>query len=97
MTAALFMGYSREDSARFSFLLSIPLILAAGLLKGLELAETGTEAQWTVIVAGVILSALSAYACIHLFLKFLERIGFMPFVIYRLLLGGALLVWVFIN
>lgn len=94
MTAALFLGLNREAAARFSFLLSIPLILAAGLLKGVEMAETGTDAQWLVIISGALISGLSAYACIHLFLKFLERVGFMPFVIYRLVLGTGLLIWI---
>jgi len=90
MTAALLLGFNRESSARFSFLLSIPLITAAGLLKGKELMETGTDAQWEMISAGVILSFLSALACIHLFLNFLERLGFTPYVIYRLVLGVCL-------
>ncbi len=97
MTAALFLGLKRDTAARFSFLLSIPLILAAGLLKGLELANTGTESQWSLIVVGSLISAVSAYACIHLFLTFLEKISFMPFVIYRLLLGILLLGWVVLN
>ncbi|WP_111497497.1 MULTISPECIES: undecaprenyl-diphosphate phosphatase [Marinobacter] len=95
MTAALFLGYRREAAARFSFLLSIPLILAAGLLKTLELAETGSEAQWLDILVGTGVSFVSAVICIHLFLRFLERLGFMPYVIYRLLLGGLLLLMVF--
>ena len=90
MTAALLIGFSRDAAARYSFLLSIPLIAAAGLLKGLELAETGTDAQWVMVGVGTMASFLSAYACIHLFLSFLERIGFTPFVIYRLLLGAVL-------
>jgi len=97
MTAGLFLGLSREAAARFSFLLSIPLIIAAGLLKGIELAQTGTDAEWRAIFAGILISAISAYLCIHIFLKFLEKIGFMPFVIYRLILGGVLLIWVFLN
>lgn len=96
MTAALFMGLNRDTAARFSFLLSIPLILAAGLLKGLEMAEAGTDAEWLVVISGAVISGLSAYACIHLFLKFLEKVGFMPFVIYRLVLGTLLLAWLYL-
>ncbi|BES72464.1 undecaprenyl-diphosphate phosphatase [Marinobacter nanhaiticus D15-8W] len=94
MTAALFLGYKREAAARFSFLLSIPLIIAAGLLKGMELAETGTEAQWIDILVGTAVSFASAVICIHLFLRFLDRLGFMPYVIYRLLLGALLLLMI---
>ena len=96
ITAALFLGFSREAAARFSFLLSVPLILAAGLLKTLELAEQGGATDWGSIAIGAGLSFISALVCIHLFLTFLERLGLLPFVIYRLLLGGLLFVilWV---
>ncbi|WP_421840528.1 undecaprenyl-diphosphate phosphatase [Marinobacter algicola] len=92
ITAALFLGFGREAAARFSFLLSIPLILAAGLLKTLELVEQGGATDWAAIALGAALSFVSAVVCIHLFLKFLEQLGLMPFVIYRLVLGLLLLV-----
>ncbi|SFM12347.1 undecaprenyl-diphosphate phosphatase [Marinobacter zhejiangensis] len=92
MTAALFLGFGREAAARFSFLLSIPLITAAGMLKTLDLIEQGEAADWRSIILGTSLSFICALLCIHLFLKFLERIGLMPYVIYRLLLGGLLVV-----
>lgn len=95
MTFALLLGYTRDAAARFSFLLSIPLIAAAGLLKAKELAETGTESQLTLILIGTLVAFASAYACIHWFLKLLDKIGFTPFVIYRLLLGCVLLLLVF--
>ncbi len=93
MTAGLLMGLSREASSRFSFLLSIPVILLAG---GYE-ASKMTTSDWTSIeisflLLGVVLSAITAFACIHIFLKLIERIGMMPFVIYRLFLGVLLLV-----
>lgn len=91
ITAGLMLGLNRQSAARFSFLLSIPVILGAGLLKGLELLETGTGDQWTMIVSGTVLAAISAYCCIHLFLKWLDRVGMLPFVIYRMLLGFVLL------
>ncbi|MEQ5836957.1 undecaprenyl-diphosphate phosphatase [Marinobacter sp. NFXS9] len=91
MTAALFLGYQRDAAARFSFLLSIPLIIAAGLLKSIELAQTGTESQWADVLIGAGVSFVSALLCIHLFLRFLEKLGFLPYVIYRLLLGAVLL------
>ena len=96
ITAALFLGFSREAAARFSFLLSIPLILAAGLLKSMELATQGGATDWSSIALGVGFSFISALVCIHLFLTFLERLGLLPFVIYRLLLGVLLFVilWV---
>lgn len=94
MTAALMLGYSREVAARFSFLLAIPLILAATLFKTLDLLGQASV-DWFVLIAGAVCSAIAAFACIHLFLTWLNRIGFMPFVIYRLILGSVLFGLVF--
>lgn len=91
MTAALLLGFNREVAARFSFLLSIPLILAASVLKLGELVQSQLPVDWLMLLSGVALSFISAYLCIHIFLRWIERIGFMPFVIYRLLLGALLL------
>lgn len=96
MTAALLLGMTRDAAARFSFLLSVPLITAAGLLKTKELAESGTEAQIHLITFATVVAFVSAYGCIHYFLKVLERIGFMPFVVYRLALGLVLFVLMFV-
>ncbi len=90
MTAALFMGLDRQLAARFSFLLSIPVILAAGGLKTFELVEAAQPVPWIELVTGMMVSALVAYVCIYLFLQFINRIGFMPFVLYRLGLGVLL-------
>jgi len=96
MTAALLLGLTRDAAARFSFLLSVPLITAAGLLKTKELLESGSEAQMQLIAFATVVAFLSAYACIHLFLRVLERIGFMPFVVYRLALGLVLFALIFV-
>ena len=96
MTMGRFLGFSRESAARFSFLLSIPLILAAGSVKFLELLSSNITIDWMSIIAGVVLSAISAYACIFLFLKWLNRIGFFPFFVYRLILGSVLLLMVYL-
>jgi undecaprenyl-diphosphatase len=90
MTAGLMLGLTRNGAARFSFLLSIPTILLAGGYKGLKLLGDG-NVDWATIILGTLLSALTAYLCIHVFLKVLERIGMLPFVIYRLVLGVVLL------
>lgn len=94
MTAGLMLGMKRTACARFSFLLSIPLISAAGGLKTKELVESAAPVDWTAITVGVVLSAVTAYICIRLFLTMIERIGMLPFVIYRLVLG-VLLLWLF--
>lgn len=95
MTAALFLGVNRETSARFSFLLSIPLIMAAASLKVIDLVQSIDTVEWLDLFIGVLLSAVSAYACIHLFLEWINKIGFMPFVIYRLILAVVLFAIIF--
>lgn len=94
MTAALMLGLSREGAARFSFLLSIPVILLAGGFETRELFHQAGPVDWQALGVGTLVSAVSAYLCIHFFLKLVARIGLTPFVIYRLLLG-AFLFWVF--
>lgn len=96
ITAALFLGLHRVDAARFSFLLSIPLIVAAGSYQTLKLVQSAMPVNWSDMVLGVVLSAISAWICIHYFLVFINRIGMMPFVIYRLVLGGILLLLPFL-
>jgi undecaprenyl-diphosphatase len=94
MTAALLLGMSRQASARFSFLLSIPIIASAGALKASELAASGAAVVWWPLVLGAALSALTAYLCIALFLRLLDRVGLMPFVYYRIGLAALLyLLW----
>lgn len=92
MTAGLSMGLSRRGAARFSFLLAIPLILLAGSFKVVELVRQTDTVDWSALLTGSFASAISAYVCIELFLKLIERIGMFPFVLYRLLLGAVLLV-----
>lgn len=91
MTAARFLGFKREAAARFSFLLSIPLITIAAFYKLMQLVTSNISVEWGTILSGVILSMISAYICIHFFLKWLNSIGFTVFLIYRLLLGFFLL------
>jgi len=87
MTAGLFLGLNRDAAARFSFLLSIPVIIASGLFKTKDLVESTVQVEWSLLLLAVALSALSAWLCIHFFLKLINRIGMMPFVYYRLVLG----------
>ncbi len=91
MTAALFLGFSRVASARFSFLLSIPVIVLAGGLKTIELIKSQTIVVWSELFLGVFLSAISAYICIYFFLKLISKASMLPFVVYRLILGLVLL------
>ena len=90
MTAALMLGLTREAAARFSFLLSIPVIFLAGGLETLKLIEAEQQTNWSALATGAVVSGISAYLCIFFFLKLLDRIGMWPFVIYRLILGAIL-------
>ncbi len=92
MTAALFLGLSRQAAARFSFLLSIPVIVLAGGLETLDYMESANINDMQPLMLGALLSGVSAYICIHYFLKLLEKIGMLPFVIYRIILAVFLFV-----
>jgi undecaprenyl-diphosphatase len=94
ITAALALGLTRSAAARFSFLLSIPVILMAGGYETLKLVEMAGPVAWDVLLLGTAVAAISAYLCIHYFLRLIERIGMLPFVLYRLVLGAVLL-WLY--
>lgn len=92
ITAALFMGLTREAAARFSFLLGIPAIGAAGVFELAELIQHGlSEAGILALVVGNVTSAVSGYLAIDLLLKYLRRNTTFVFVWYRLALGLLLL------
>ncbi|GAB6067527.1 undecaprenyl-diphosphate phosphatase [Methylothermus subterraneus] len=90
LTGGLVLGLERAAAARFSFLLSIPVIFLAGGLETIELLRQATPPDWYALSLGVAVSALSAYGCIGWFLRFVERVGVGPFVLYRLGLGAVL-------
>jgi undecaprenyl-diphosphatase len=90
ITAGLLVGLDRKASARFSFLLSVPAIAMAALYETTNLIEMTEPVLWTDIITGIAVSGVSAYLCIHYFLKLLDRVGMMPFVVYRLILGVGL-------
>lgn len=88
MTVALFLGVKRKSAARFSFLLAIPIIILAGSHETLLILRQSIPAiEWSILLWGAMLSAVFSYLCIYIFIALLERIGMLPFVIYRLLLG----------
>jgi undecaprenyl-diphosphatase len=97
IVAARLFGYERAEAARFSFLLSIPAILAAGLLEGYEIAKSGDWGQFhdAAITAG--LSALAGFAAIAFMMAWLRSANFTIFVAYRLLLGAALLYLIYVR
>jgi undecaprenyl-diphosphatase len=84
---------SREAAARFSFLLAVPVMTAAGLAEvaGAAGESAGDPLDVRAIVLGLVISAVTGFACIHYFLKWLTRFGMLPYVVYRLALGAVLL------
>ncbi len=94
ITAGRLLGFERQDAARFSFLLSAPVILLATVYKGAELVLGGNQVPWSELALGVAVSAVVAYLSIEFFMRVVSRIGLAPFAIYRLLLAG-LLIYVF--
>jgi len=92
MTAGLFRGMNRETAARFSFLLSTPLIAGACLKKGWEIHHSGLAADMRMpFLFGIIVSAVVGYAVIAVLIRYLERRTFTVFVVYRVILGVILL------
>jgi undecaprenyl-diphosphatase len=95
MTMARFLGFERSEAARFSLLLAIPAILGPGLLIGMELYQAGQVALGIDAAIAAALAFVFGYATIILLIGWLRRASFTPFVVYRLLLGCALLYWVY--
>ncbi|GAA3203817.1 undecaprenyl-diphosphate phosphatase [Actinocorallia longicatena] len=89
MTGALFLGYTREAAARYSFLLSIPAVVLSGAFELRHVSEGGLPVQGTVIAT--VVSFVVGYASIAWLLKFLVKHSTAVFVYYRVILGGILL------
>lgn len=87
MTAVRSLGFDRQTAARFSFLLSIPAITGAVALTTYDIVRLGAHMNWPLLGVGVAVSMLAGLAAIHGMLKFLQRFSFLPFMIYRILLG----------
>lgn len=92
MTTGLFLGFTRESAARFSFLLATPIIAGAGLYDLLKWFKHPPEhLSWAAGVAGFLAAVLSSYLAISFLLRFLRRHTFYPFAAYRLLLAAVIL------
>jgi undecaprenyl-diphosphatase len=91
MTAGLAAGLTRESAARFSFLLSTPVILGAALVKMPHLLSD-PRAITTTFVAAVVVSCISGLLSIGFLLRYLARRSFLPFVVYRVLLAALVMV-----
>lgn len=91
LTMGRILGFTPDAAARFSFLLSIPVIAAAGLRGGWELLSAGPGVAWLSFFVAVVFAALAGWFCIAAFLALLARVGLLPFILYRFALGLILL------
>ena len=87
ITAALGVGLTREAAARYSFLLAVPGTALAGAYETLKMLHTTTAIAWQPVIVGIVVAAITGFLCIHFLLRFIQRIGMLPFTLYRLLLA----------
>jgi undecaprenyl-diphosphatase len=97
MTAARAMGLDRESAARFSFLLSLPIIAGAGAYKAVDLAQSGFQGYAAEFVAGMAASALSGFVVIWGLLRYLKRHDFMVFLWYRVAVAALVAILIVAN
>ncbi len=90
ITAAMALGLERQDAARFSFLLAVPVILLATVYELSKLMLSSGPVAWGDLGFAALVSAVVAYLSIEFFMRFVSRIGLLPFAIYRF--GLALLI-----
>jgi undecaprenyl-diphosphatase len=91
ITAARLLGFERQDAARFSFLLSAPIILLAAGYKFLQMLMSGVTVAWGQLGLGALIACIVAYFSIGFFMRIVTRVGLAPFAIYRLLLAAYIL------
>jgi undecaprenyl-diphosphatase len=93
LTAALALGFKRDEAARFSFLLGLPAIALAGLKELWELHKFHLDSHgWSILAVGLIVASISAFFAIWGLMRLLEQISTWPFVVYRFMLGVVILV-----
>jgi len=90
ITAARMLGFERQDAARFSFLLSAPVILLAAVYKFIELLSNEAVVPWGQLALGASVACVVAYLSIEFFMRVVTRVGLAPFAIYRLVLAAAI-------
>lgn len=92
LSGGLLLGFTREAAARYSFLLAIPAVLASGLFEIMDVIEDPGHIVWAQTIFATVVAFLVGYAVIAWFMKFISSKSFMPFVIYRILLGILLFI-----
>lgn len=95
LTIGRFMNYKRTDAARFAFLMSIPTLTAAGILKGYQLFKLGDFSMMKDAAMIMGFSFVFGFCAIAFMMRWLQKSTLTPFVIYRILLGFFLLVSVY--
>jgi undecaprenyl-diphosphatase len=94
ITAGLFLGLTRSQAARFSFLLLAPILFGAFILRFLDFLENGVVVlggSWSIALVGLVSSFIFSYLALALLFRFLEKNSFWPFVIYRIVLAVVVL------
>ncbi|MDA0705240.1 MAG: undecaprenyl-diphosphate phosphatase [Proteobacteria bacterium] len=90
ITAAMALGFERTEAARFSFLLAVPVILLAAAYELTVLLLADAVVPWGQLLAGAVIAGVVAYVSIRFFMRFVNRVGLLPFVIYRLSLAAVI-------
>jgi undecaprenyl-diphosphatase len=85
------LGFERQDAARFSFLLAVPVILLATAYQLFKLLGADAQVAWGELGVAAAISGIVAYLSIEFFMRFVSRIGLLPFAIYRLILAAVIL------
>ncbi len=91
ITAAMALGFERTEAARFSFLLAVPVILLATAYELTSLLRADAVVAWGQLLAGAAISGLVAYVSIRFFMRFVNRVGLLPFAIYRISMAAVIL------
>ena len=93
ITAGLFMGYKREAAARYSFLLAIPAVLGSGFYQVFKVIKAPTnDTPWSMTIIATVVAFVIALFVIGFFMRYISKRSFMPFVIYRVVIGGVIIV-----
>jgi undecaprenyl-diphosphatase len=93
ITAALMLGFTRESAARFSFLISLPIVAGAALLKTVHIFTHGIPAgEGLPMLVGITFSAVTGYISVAFLLRFVQKKSLSPFVWYRVIAGGGLII-----
>lgn len=93
ITAGLLLGFTREHAARFSFLMSLPIVAGAALLKTAHLFKHGIPSGEAMpMLVGIVFSAVTGYISVAFLLRFVQKRSLSPFVWYRVIVGGGLVV-----